>query len=51
LGVDKGRVMLEWVSASEGARFARVVNEFTDQVRQLGPAKRLVHSFQVAGNK
>ncbi len=51
LGVDKGRVMLEWVSASEGARFARVVNEFTDRVRQLGPAKRPVHSFQVAGNR
>jgi coenzyme F420-reducing hydrogenase delta subunit len=28
---------LEWVSAGEGEKFARVVREFTDQVRRLGP--------------
>ncbi len=37
LGYERGRVRLDWVSASEGAKFARVVAEFTDQVRQLGP--------------
>jgi coenzyme F420-reducing hydrogenase delta subunit len=30
-------VHLDWVSASEAARFAEVVQEFTDQVRALGP--------------
>jgi coenzyme F420-reducing hydrogenase delta subunit len=30
-------VRLEWVSASEGDRFATIVNEMTEQVRQLGP--------------
>jgi coenzyme F420-reducing hydrogenase delta subunit len=30
-------VLLEWVSASEAARFADVVQEFTNQVRALGP--------------
>jgi F420-non-reducing hydrogenase iron-sulfur subunit len=33
----RGRVKLEWVSASEGARFAAVVKDFTDNVRALGP--------------
>ena len=36
-GIDAGRLRLEWVAASEGERFANVVNEFTEQVRNLGP--------------
>ncbi len=36
-GIEEGRVRLEWVSASEGDRFANIVNEMTEQVRQLGP--------------
>jgi F420-non-reducing hydrogenase iron-sulfur subunit len=34
-GVEPGRVRLEWVSASEGERFARIVNEMTEQIRAL----------------
>ncbi len=30
------RVRLEWVSASEGARYAAIVNEFTNQIKELG---------------
>jgi F420-non-reducing hydrogenase iron-sulfur subunit len=37
LGVESGRVRLEWVSASEGERLAGLIDEFTDQVRSLGP--------------
>lgn len=37
LGIDEGRLRLEWVSASEGERFAAVVNDMTEQVRKLGP--------------
>jgi len=36
-GVEPERVRLEWVSASEGDRYAEVVAEFTEQIRQLGP--------------
>jgi F420-non-reducing hydrogenase iron-sulfur subunit len=36
-GVDPERVRLEWVSASEGDRYADVVADFTEQIRQLGP--------------
>jgi len=38
-GVDPRRLRLEWVSASEGARFKEVITEFTDQIRALGPMK------------
>ena len=37
LGVEPDRVRLEWVSASEGERWARVVNDITEKVRALGP--------------
>jgi len=37
LGIEPGRLRLEWVSASEGARFQEVIAEFTEQVRALGP--------------
>ena len=40
LGIEPQRLRLEWISAAEGARFAEVVVEFTDQVRELG-ANRL----------
>jgi F420-non-reducing hydrogenase iron-sulfur subunit len=38
LGIDPARVRLEWVSASEGARFAEVVTEFTEEMKKLGPS-------------
>jgi len=37
-GIGSGRLRLEWVSASEGQRFAQLVKEFTEQVRTLGPS-------------
>jgi F420-non-reducing hydrogenase iron-sulfur subunit len=40
LGVEPERVRMEWVSASEGERFASIVNEMTEQVRALGPFAR-----------
>ncbi len=32
------RVRLDWVSASEGARYAQVITEFTDHIKALGPS-------------
>ncbi len=37
LGIEKERVRLEWVSASEGDRWAQVVKDMTEKVRKLGP--------------
>ncbi len=42
-GIDRRRLRLEWVSASEGDRFASIVNEFTQEIRSLGPLKLPVH--------
>lgn len=39
-GVERERVRLEWISAAEGGRFAQVVTEFTETIRQLGPFKK-----------
>jgi F420-non-reducing hydrogenase iron-sulfur subunit len=37
LGIEPERFRIEWVSASEGQRFAQIVKEFTEQIRGLGP--------------
>jgi len=36
-GIEDGRLRLEWISASEGDVFVRVVNGMVEQVRALGP--------------
>jgi F420-non-reducing hydrogenase iron-sulfur subunit len=41
LGVEDERVRLEWISASEGQRFADVVNDMTERLRMLGPSRIL----------
>lgn len=37
LGIEPERLRLEWISASEGERLRDVMNEFSAQIRQLGP--------------
>ncbi|HUU18075.1 MAG TPA: hydrogenase iron-sulfur subunit [Sedimentisphaerales bacterium] len=37
-GIEPERFRLEWVSASEGPRFAEIVREMTETVRALGPS-------------
>ena len=37
-GLEPERFRLEWVSASEGPRFAEVMREMTEAVRELGPS-------------
>ena len=39
LGIEPGRVRLEWISSAEGTRFAEVAQEFTEQIQSLGPLK------------
>ena len=36
-GIDPRRLRIEWISASEGDRYARVVDEMTETIRELGP--------------
>lgn len=37
-GLEEERFRLEWVSASEGKRFAQVVTEMVEDLRKLGPS-------------
>ena len=36
-GVDPARLRIEWISAAEGNRFAEIMNDFTEKLRELGP--------------
>ena len=36
-GVNPARLRLEWISASEGTRFAEVMNDFASKLKALGP--------------
>jgi len=36
-GLGKDRVLLRWISASEGQRFAETVKEFVEKLKKLGP--------------
>jgi coenzyme F420-reducing hydrogenase delta subunit len=41
LGIEPGRVQFSWVSASEGSRFAALIEKVVDDVKKLGPARQL----------
>ena len=38
LGMEEKRLRLEWISAAEGEKFARVITEFTNDLKALGPS-------------
>ena len=38
LGLEPERFRLEWVSASEGKKFAEIVKDMTEKLRSLGPS-------------
>jgi F420-non-reducing hydrogenase iron-sulfur subunit len=37
LGMNEKRLRLEWISAAEGEKFAHVITEFTQALKELGP--------------
>ncbi len=37
-GIEPERFRLEWVSASEGIKFAQLMDQFTEEIRKLGPS-------------
>ena len=37
IGIDPKRLRLEWIAASEGTRYAEVMNDFGKQLKELGP--------------
>jgi F420-non-reducing hydrogenase iron-sulfur subunit len=42
-GIEGARLVLDWVSAGEGQRFAQLVSQCIEQVRALGPFPRSRH--------
>jgi F420-non-reducing hydrogenase iron-sulfur subunit len=38
LGLEPKRLMLAWVSASEGQRFGEVTKLFSEQIKKMGPS-------------
>ncbi len=36
LGIEDERLRKEWISASEGSRFAETVRDFTEEIKKLG---------------
>ena len=37
IGIAPERLRLEWVSASEGNKFAEAVNDFVEEIKEIGP--------------
>jgi len=40
LGIEEARLRLEWISATEGGKFASLIDEFVNAMRALGPFGR-----------
>ena len=38
LGLENERVLLKWISAAEGQKFAATMRDFTAKIRKLGPS-------------
>jgi F420-non-reducing hydrogenase iron-sulfur subunit len=48
-GIERQRVRLEWISASEGEKFAKVVAEMTERLKELGPLNWKERSAKYCG--
>jgi F420-non-reducing hydrogenase iron-sulfur subunit len=48
IGVEAERVQLNWVSASEGRKFAEVVTKVTKELKEIGP-NRLFTEKKISG--
>jgi F420-non-reducing hydrogenase iron-sulfur subunit len=48
-GIDPERLLLKWVSSAEGPRFAKVVTDFVEKIRGLGPSPLAGSSVKKAG--
>ncbi|DAC73376.1 MAG TPA: methyl-viologen-reducing hydrogenase subunit delta [Thermoplasmata archaeon] len=44
LGIEPQRIRFEYVSASEGQKFATVVTEFVAEIKKIGPNPITVHN-------
>jgi F420-non-reducing hydrogenase iron-sulfur subunit len=45
VGIEPNRVQFSWVSASEGGRFSDLVRQVSEDVKKLGPQRRLAREI------
>ena len=45
VGIEPERVQFSWVSASEGKRFAALMNRVIADVKEIGPTRKLVKAL------
>jgi heterodisulfide reductase subunit A len=48
-GIEQDRFRLEWVSASEGTKFQRIITEMDEKLKSLGPPKEIPSAPPEAG--
>ncbi|MCL2397036.1 MAG: hydrogenase iron-sulfur subunit [Defluviitaleaceae bacterium] len=41
MGIERDRMLLQWVSAAEGAKFAKTMTDFVENIHMLGKNTRL----------
>lgn len=41
VGINPKRLQVAWITASESQKFAKVVEKMVDEIRELGPLKKL----------
>ena len=46
IGIEPDRVQFSWVSASEGNRFAALMNKVIADIKRIGPSKKLVKTVK-----
>ncbi len=37
MGINPKRLRLDWISSAEGGKFARVMREMTEEIKEIGP--------------
>ena len=50
LGLEQERLRLEWISAAEGDKFAKVIREMVSDLRELGPSPLHKAEAVIAGD-
>lgn len=47
LGIEPERLRLEWISASEGEKFATIVKDMVEQLKKLGPSPLRSENYSI----
>ena len=47
MGIEPGRLHFSWISSAEATKFVDVAKEITEELKQLGPATKLIKELPV----